>query len=248
MNTTLPDKTKIRVTDLNFFYRDRQILKDLTVSFAQHSITALIGPSGAGKSTFLITLNRLWEDLPEARMRGRVEISLGGAFWNIYERNFPVTDLRRRVAMVFQTPNPLPMSIARNVSFPLRMAGETNRALMEHKVEEALKMAYLWEEVKDRMNDDARKLSGGQQQRLCIARTLILEPEVLLMDEPTSSLDATATEVIEDLLVELKKRLTILVVSHYLDQVKRVADRVVTFSEGAIVDGGDQRDLSKAEL
>jgi len=235
MNTTQPDTTKIRVADLNFFYRDRPILKDLTVSFEKNSITALIGPSGAGKSTFLITLNRLWENLPEARMSGKVEISLDGIRRDIYEGNFPVTDLRRRVVMVFQTPNPLPMSISRNVLFPLKMAGNTDREEMRHKVEQALKMAYLWEEVKDRMNDDARKLSGGQQQRLCIARALVLEPEVLLMDEPTSSLDSTATGVIEDLLLELRERLTVLVVSHYLDQVKRVADRMVTFDDGAII-------------
>ncbi len=235
MNTTLPDTMEIRVADLNFFYRDRHILKDLSVSFERNAISALIGPSGAGKSTFLLTLNRLWEHLPEARMSGRVEIFLGGLWRNIYDRKLPVTDLRRRVAMVFQTPNPLPMSIARNVSFPLRMAGNTDRESVRQKVEEALKMAYLWEEVKDRMNEDARKLSGGQQQRLCLARALVLQPEVLLMDEPTSSLDSTATEVIEDLLLELKKDRTILVVSHYLDQVKRVADRVITFSDGVIV-------------
>jgi phosphate transport system ATP-binding protein len=235
MNTTLPDTTKIRVADLNFFYGDRQILKNLTVSFAKNSISALIGPSGAGKSTFLITLNRLWENLPEARMSGRVEIFLDGACRDIYGRHVSVTDLRRRVALVFQTPNPLPMSIFRNVSFPLRMAGRTDRELLDQKVKEALKRAYLWEEVKDRLKEDARRLSGGQQQRLCLARALILEPEVLLVDEPTSSLDPMATEVIEDLLLELKKDLTILVVSHYLDQVKRIAGRVITFSEGAIV-------------
>ncbi|OPY13052.1 MAG: Phosphate import ATP-binding protein PstB 3 [Syntrophus sp. PtaU1.Bin005] len=235
MNTTLPDNTKIRVADLNFFYRERRILQDLTVHFAEHSITALIGPSGAGKSTFLITLNRLWENLPEARMSGKVEITLGGLRRDIYQEAFPVTELRRRVGMVFQTPNPLPMSIYKNVAFPLKMAGGTDQKEMRRKVEQTLKMAYLWEEVKDRMNDDARKLSGGQQQRLCIARALVLEPEVLLMDEPTSSLDSTATEVIEGLLLELRKHLTILVVSHYLDQVKRVADRVVSFEEGAIV-------------
>lgn len=235
MNTTLPDTTKIRVADLNFFYGDRQILKNLTVSFAKNSISALIGPSGAGKSTFLITLNRLWENLPEARMSGRVEISLDGACRDIYGRNVSVTDLRRRVALVFQTPNPLPMSISRNVSFPLRMAGRTDRELLDQKVKEALKRAYLWGEVKDRLKEDARRLSGGQQQRLCLARALILEPEVLLVDEPTSSLDPMATEVIEDLLLELKSDLTILVVSHYLDQVKRIADRAITFSEGAIV-------------
>ena len=146
-----------------------------------------------------------------------------------------MTDLRRRVAMVFQTPNPLPMSILRNVTFPLKLAGKRTREAMREKAREALEIAYLWDEVKHRLNDDARKLSGGQQQRLCIARSLVLEPEVLLMDEPTSSLDRTAKEVIEDLLLELKRRYTVLVVSHYLEQVERVADRVVAFSDGSIV-------------
>ncbi len=235
MKTTLQDTTKIKVENLNFFYRDRHILKDLTVRFAENSITALIGPSGAGKSTFLITLNRLWENLPEARMSGRVEITLDGLRRDIYQGNLPVTELRRQVAMVFQTPNPLPMSIFKNVAFPLKMAGRTDREDIRRRIEQALKMAYLWEEVTDRMNDDARKLSGGQQQRLCIARALVLEPEVLLMDEPTSSLDSTATRVIENLLLELRQHLTILVVSHYLDQVKRVADRTITFEDGVIV-------------
>lgn len=226
---------KINVEHLDFHYGDRHILKDLTVRFEKNAVTALVGPSGAGKSTFLITLNRLWESYPDARLTGRVEIHLRGAWTDIHRRDVSVTDLRRRVAMVFQTPNPLPMSILRNVTFPLKLAGNGNREAMRAKAREALEMAYLWDEVKHRLNDDARKLSGGQQQRLCIARSLVLEPEVLLMDEPTSSLDRTAKEVIEDLLLELKRRYTVLVVSHYLEQVERVADRVVAFSDGAIV-------------
>ena len=136
--------------------------------------------------------------------------------------------------MVFQTPNPLPISIFRNVAFPLKLAGESRRELIEPRVEAALRRAYLWEEVKDRLGDDARTLSGGQQQRLCFARALVLEPQVLLLDEPTSSLDETAGRVIEELMVSLKERLTLLVVSHYLEQVKRIADRVMVFSNGSI--------------
>jgi phosphate transport system ATP-binding protein len=235
MNGLMKNREKIRVNGLNFYYGKRHILKDLTVNFEKNSITALAGPSGAGKSTFLITLNRLWENIPDARMTGRVEINLRDTWQDIYRRDLSVTDLRRRVTMVFQTPNPLPMSILRNVMFPLKLAGNNDRETVYTRAKKALEMAYLWNEVKDRLNDDARTLSGGQQQRLCIARTLVLEPEILLMDEPTSSLDRTATEIIEELLLELKNSFTIIVVSHYLDQVRRVADRVVTFSDGAIV-------------
>jgi phosphate transport system ATP-binding protein len=231
----MSDDSKIRVAGLHFSYRDRTILKDVTVEFAENTITALTGPSGVGKSTFLMTLNRLWENVPDARMKGRVEIKLQGRFQDVYARGLPVTELRKMVAMVFQTPNPLPMSISRNVAFPLKLAGEKNRKIIGGKVEHILKMANLWDEVKDRLNDDARTLSGGQQQRLCIARALVLEPEVLLLDEPTSSLDQTSTAAIEELLMGLKDRLTILVVSHYLEQVVRISDRIVTFSDLSVM-------------
>jgi phosphate transport system ATP-binding protein len=223
------DKSKIRVADLHFSYRDRTVLKDVSVEFAENTITALTGPSGVGKSTFLMTLNRLWENIPHAQMKGRVEIKLQGRFRDVYAGGLPATELRKMVAMVFQTPNPLPMSIRKNVAFPLKLAGERSREVVVGRVEHALKMANLWNEVKDRLSEDARALSGGQQQRLCIARALVLEPEVLLLDEPTSSLDQASTAVIEDLLTNLKDRLTILVVSHYLEQVIRISDRVVEF-------------------
>ncbi|OPY05746.1 MAG: Phosphate import ATP-binding protein PstB 3 [Syntrophaceae bacterium PtaB.Bin038] len=234
------EQVKIKVTGLDFFYRDRRILTNLNVRFERNAITALVGPSGTGKSTFLYTLNRLWENIPDARMSGTVEMSLGGLWRDIYEGSYPVTELRRRVGLVFQTPNPLPMSIRKNVAFPLKLAGNRDRRLLQDRIEQALQMAYLWDEVKDRLDDDARTLSGGQQQRLCIARALVLEPEVLLMDEPTSSLDAAATEIIETLLVALKQRFTVLVVSHYLDQVRRVADCVVTFPDGAVVSNSSE--------
>ncbi len=234
------DTTKIRVTDLSFFYKKRAVLRNISADFKASTITALVGPSGVGKSTFLTTLNGLWQTVPEARMTGRVQIRFDGAFQDVYSASFPAPLLRRRVGMVFQTPNPLPMSIYRNIAFPLQLAGEKHRDIIAPKVEEALRRTYLWEEVKDRLGDDALTLSGGQQQRLCIARALVLEPQVLLLDEPTSSLDETAGRGIEELLIALKERLTLLVVSHYLDQVQRIADSVLPFSNGSI--GGQQHD------
>lgn len=225
---------KIRVSDLSFFYKKRAVLRNLNADFTASTITALIGPSGAGKSTFLMTLNRLWQAIPEASMSGQVLIRFHDIFQDVYAPSFSLPRLRRQVGMVFQTPNPLPMSIYRNIAFPLRLDGEKKRDVLDAKVEEALRRAYLWEEVKDRLGDNALTLSGGQQQRLCIARALVLEPQVLLLDEPTSSLDETAGRVIEELLVSLKDRLTLLVVSHYLGQVKRIADRVIKFFNGEI--------------
>ncbi len=226
---------KIRVADLNFAYRDRTILQNVSLEFAENRITALTGSSGAGKSTFLMTLNRLWENISEAKMQGTVEIKLQDQFRNIYAPDLDVTELRKMVAMVFQVPNPLPMSIRKNVAFPLKLSGERNRGLVDQKIEQALKMANLWDAVKDRLNEDARNLSGGQQQRLCIARALVLEPEVLLLDEPTSSLDQASTAVIEELLLKLKDRLTILIVSHHPEQVERIADKIVEFGDKGVV-------------
>jgi phosphate transport system ATP-binding protein len=226
---------KIRVADLSFSYRDRTILKDVCVNFPENAISALTGSSGAGKSTFLMTLNRLWENISNAQMKGSVEIKLKNQYRNIYAPDLAVTELRKMVAMVFQVPNPLPMSIRKNVAFPLKLSGERKRGVVTEKIEQTLKMANLWDEVKDRLNEDARTLSGGQQQRLCIARALVLEPEVLLLDEPTSSLDQASTAVIEELLLGLKDRLTILIVSHHPEQVIRIADRVVEFADSTII-------------
>lgn len=235
MNPAMNQDIKIRVSDLNFFYRDRPILQNIQVDFAEKAITALTGPSGVGKSTFLTALNRLWENIPDAQMNGTVIIKLRDRFRNIYAGDLAATELRKLVAMVFQAPNPLPMSIRKNVAFPLKLSGEKRRGLVDEKIEQALKMANLWDEVKDRLNEDARNLSGGQQQRLCIARALVLEPEVLLLDEPTSSLDQASTAIIEELLLKLKDRLTILIVSHHPEQVQRIADKVVEFGDRGIV-------------
>ena len=222
---------KIKVAQLCFSYQGHKVLKNITAQFEENSLTAIVGPSGIGKSTFLTTLNRLWENIPETMMRGTVEMRFNGSFHNVYNGSFSLPRLRRLVGMVFQTPNPLPMSIYKNIAFPLKLAGVKDKKLVANKVERALKRAYLWQEVKDRLNDNANALSGGQQQRLCIARALVLEPEILLLDEPTSSLDSKAAAIIEELLLSLKSNCTLIVVSHYLDQVSRIADRVVELSD-----------------
>lgn len=232
----MENEIKIKIDGLSFFYNEHLVLNNITVCFPENTITAIVGPSGKGKTTFLMTLNRLWESIPEARMEGRMEIRFGDRFHKIYDPSYPLSQLRRLVGMVFQVPNPLPMSIYKNVAFPLKLAGLKDKNLISGKVETALKRAFLWEEVKDRLTDDALALSGGQQQRLCVARALILEPEILLLDEPTSSLDASAGAVIEDLLLSLKGRCTLLMVSHHLDQVKRIADTVMELSDGKLLE------------
>jgi phosphate transport system ATP-binding protein len=232
----MENKTKIQIDGLSFFYNDYRVLNNITVSFPKNSITAIVGPSGKGKTTFLMILNRLWESIPEARMEGSVKIRFDEGFHKIYDPSYPLFRLRRLVGMVFQIPNPLPMSIYKNVAFPLKLAGLKDKKLISEKVETALKSAFLWEEVKDRLRDNAFALSGGQQQRLCIARALTLEPQILLLDEPTSSLDASASAVIEELMINLKDRCTLLMVSHYLDQVKRIADTILELSDGKLTD------------
>ncbi|MFH2121867.1 MAG: phosphate ABC transporter ATP-binding protein [Pseudomonadota bacterium] len=225
---------KIRISDLSFSYNGRKVLEDTSVSFPKQAITAIVGPSGSGKSTFLMTLNRLWEELPNCSITGMIEIHFEGMFRNIYEKEHAVDRLRRRVGMVFQVPNPLPMSIFKNVAFPLQLAGERDRTVIRAKVEDVLRKVWLWDEVKERLAESALSLSGGQQQRMCIARAMIMQPEILLLDEPTSSLDSQTSEAIEQLLVQLKQNCTILVVSHYNDQVKRIADQVVELRGGQL--------------
>jgi phosphate transport system ATP-binding protein len=229
------DKIKINIEHLSFSYNDKYILQDINVRINENTINAIVGPSGIGKTTFLTIINRLWEINPGAKLRGKVEISFNGGLQDIHDPRNPVTSLRRSVGMVFQTPNPLPMSIFNNVSFPLKLSGSVSKREFPDRVEQALKRTFLWNEVKDRLQENALQLSGGQQQRLCIARALVLEPEVLLLDEPTSSLDVKAGTVIEELLMELKKGCTILIVSHYLDQVRRIADVVFELSGGKLI-------------
>jgi phosphate transport system ATP-binding protein len=229
---------KIKINGLHFSYGKRAILSNVSTQFNENTLTAIVGPSGMGKSTLLMTLNRLWESIPTAKMQGEVQIKFKGRFHDIYGRSFPVDQLRRLVGMVFQVPNPLPMSIHKNVAFPLKLAGWKDRTHVNQEVEEALRGAHLWDEVKDRLTEDALTLSGGQQQRLCIARALVLKPEILLLDEPTSSLDAKAGAVIEDLLLNLKDSCTLVVVSHYLDQVKRIADSIMDLGNGILTSVG----------
>jgi phosphate transport system ATP-binding protein len=228
---------KIRLRELSFFYGQRCILDRVSADFSANAITAIVGPSGQGKSSLLTVINRLWEEIPGARANGQVELCLAGQGVAVSGDggNCSPEWLRRKVGMVFQEPNPLPMSIFKNVAFPLKLGGYKMTAATEAKVREALSRAFLWDEVKDRLDDDARSLSGGQQQRLCIARALVLEPEVLLLDEPTASLDAKAGRVIEELLIGLKSHCTLLVVSHYMEQVRRVADAVVQLVDGRLV-------------
>ena len=242
---------KIKIAHLRFAYGREPVLDDLSVEFDDTCITAIVGPSGQGKSTFLTVLNRLWEETPGARMSGDVSIrfknSPAGEFQDIYAPDMDLHQLRRLVGMVFQIPNPLPMGILKNVAFPLKLRGETNRDTLHMKAEQALKDAFLWNEVKDRLHKDARTLSGGQQQRLCIARAIVLEPEVLLLDEPTASLDERSRTLIEALLLRLKERCAIIMVSHYLDQVNRIADRAHHMQSGKFIEHEHTHSLPQGE-
>lgn len=229
------ERPKIQLKDVCFYYGSRRILDSVSVGFRGRALTAIVGPSGQGKSTLLTVINRLWEEIPGAKADGGVEIEFDDGRVDIYANGYPLNRLRRKVGMVFQDPNPLPMSIYKNIAFPLKLWGEKDKQIIETKVQAALAQAFLWDEVKDRLDADARTLSGGQQQRLCIARSLVLAPEVLMLDEPTASLDAKAGGVIEDLLLDLKSHCTLLVVSHYMEQVNRVADGVLEIADGRLI-------------
>ncbi len=235
----MSDNRKITIENMSFFYGARQALFDISLSVAENRVTALIGPSGCGKSTLLRCLNRMNDLIPQARLSG--SISLDGE--NVYAPGVDVVDLRRRVGMVFQKPNPFPKTVFENVAYGLRVNGERNRALIAARVEESLKSAALWEEVKDRLHASALGLSGGQQQRLCIARALAVEPEVLLMDEPASALDPIATQKIEELMHELKTRYTIVIVTHSMQQAARVSDTTAFLYMGSLIETGDTRDM-----
>jgi phosphate transport system ATP-binding protein len=230
-------ETKIKIEGLNCYYQQKMVLNGCKGEFEENAITTIIGPSGVGKTTFLMVLNRLYELIPNCSVEGKVEIKLNGRYLDIH--SLPLTTLRKKMGMVFQVPNPLPMSIFKNVSFPLRLSGVKDRKYLEEKMEEVLKDAILWDEVKDRLEDSALKLSGGQQQRLCIARAMITQPDVLLLDEPTSSLDIEAALKIEELLEGLKERCTLIIVSHYADLTRRISDSVVTLKDGRFREHGN---------
>ncbi|MFQ5997383.1 MAG: phosphate ABC transporter ATP-binding protein PstB [Dehalococcoidales bacterium] len=214
------NKVKLRTERVNLFYSSFQALRNITLGIPQRAVTAVIGPSGCGKSSFLRLFNRMNDLISGARVEGRVEIDAV----NIYENYIDVVELRKRVGMVFQKPNPFPMSVFENVAFGPRRHGKNNRSELEDIVEENLREAALWDEVKDKLEQSALALSGGQQQRLCIARVLAVEPEVILMDEPCSALDPVATLKIEDLMRSLAEEYTIVIVTHNMQQAARVSD------------------------
>ncbi len=217
--------TTFEVRNLNFYYGEFKALEDISVDIEKNAITAFIGPSGCGKSTFLRCLNRMNDLIPGTRLEGLV--ALDGK--DIYNNSTDLVELRRRVGMIFQQPNPFPMSIYDNVAYGPRLHGTPSKAELDEIVEMSLKKAALWKEVKDKLNSPALSLSGGQQQRLCIARVLAVNPEVLLMDEPASAIDPSSTQKIEDLMVELKKNFTIVIVTHNMQQAARVSDFTAFF-------------------
>jgi len=230
----------IRVRDLDAWFSDLQVLRDIGLVIAPKAVTAIIGPSGCGKSTFIRCLNRMHEVVPSARVSGTVLVE--GA--NLYAPGVDPVEVRRKIGMVFQRANPFPtMSAFDNVAAGLRLAGMRNRAVLNDAVERALTHAALWDEVKDRLDKPGSSLSGGQQQRLCIARALAVEPEVMLMDEPCSALDPIATAKIEELILELRKDLTIVIVTHNMQQAARVSEATGFFLLGELVEFGVTREL-----
>jgi phosphate transport system ATP-binding protein len=228
MNNALKMATK----KLNFYYRDSQALHEISLDFYTNQVTALIGPSGCGKSTLLRCLNRMNDLIPFSRANGEVLLDNQ----DIYNPDVDVVTLRRRVGMVFQKPNPFPKTIFENVAYGLKVNGLKDKAQITDRVERSLQAAALWDEVKDRIHESALGLSGGQQQRLCIARALAIEPEVVLMDEPASALDPIATQKIEELIHELKKTYTIIIVTHNMQQAARVSDITMFFYLGKLIE------------
>ena len=241
MNTSAAtlEKSKISVKNLNFYYGKFHALKNINLEIPENKVTAFIGPSGCGKSTLLRTLNRMFELYPEQRAEG--EINFDGE--NILKSKLDIAILRAKIGMVFQKPTPFPMSIYDNIAYGPRTHGIRSKAKLDEIVEKSLRDAAIWDEVKDRLKKSALGMSGGQQQRLCIARALAVDPEVILMDEPTSALDPISTSKIEDLAVELKKKYTIIMVTHNMQQAVRVSDKTVFFLLGEVIESGDTEKL-----
>ena len=232
-------ETKISTSDLNLYYGNNHALKNINLDIYENQITAFIGPSGCGKSTYLKTLNRMNDLVPNVTINGKVLID--GE--DIYDPKVDTTLLRKKVGMVFQQPNPFPMSIYDNIAYGPRIHGIKGKAELDAIVEKSLRGAALWDEVKDRLKKSALGMSGGQQQRLCIARALAVEPEILLMDEPTSALDPISTLKIEDLMGELKKNYTVVIVTHNMQQATRIADYTAFFLVGEVVEYAPTTDL-----
>jgi phosphate transport system ATP-binding protein len=235
--TSAPSQIKASVEGLSFWYGTKQALKSLNLPIVERRVTALIGPSGCGKSTFLRCFNRMHDLQPETRYEGRITLQPDDL--NLIGRDIKPIEARMRIAMVFQRPNPFPMSIFDNVAYGLKLRGMRNAALLEDEVERALRAAALWDEAKDRLHESALALSGGQMQRLCIARSLVTKPEILLFDEPTSALDPTATAKIEKLISSLRDEVTVLIVTHNMQQAARVSDYTAFMYLGELIEYGD---------
>ena len=235
----MSNKIKVKVENLNLYYGENHALKDVSMDIQENAVTAFIGPSGCGKSTFLKTLNRMNDLVDGVRIDGKV--LLDGE--DIYEPGVDTTILRKKVGMVFQQPNPFPMSIYDNIAYGPRVHGIRDKKRLDQIVEESLRGAAIFDEVKDRLKKSAMGLSGGQQQRICIARVLAVQPEVLLMDEPTSALDPISTSKIEDLMEDLKKKYTVIVVTHNMQQATRVSDQTAFFLVGEMVEFGDTKQI-----
>jgi len=229
----------IETKNLDFYYGDFQALKNITMDIPEKAVTAFIGPSGCGKSTYLRLFNRMNDLIMDIKMTGTIHID--GE--NIYDKNVYVDELRKKVGMVFQKPNPFPKTIFENIAYGLRVNGEKNSDFIENRVVESLKGAALWEEVKDKLKKSAFELSGGQQQRLCIARCLAIKPSIILMDEPASALDPLSTSKIEELIHQLKKDYTIVIVTHNMQQAARVSDRTAFFYLGELIEYNDTKTI-----
>jgi phosphate transport system ATP-binding protein len=241
---TLPDKApplKAESKHLDFYYGSFKALTDVSMPVYEHRVTALIGPSGCGKSTYLRCFNRMHDLYPGNRYEGSIELRPDDV--NVLHPSVDPIEVRMRISMVFQKPNPFPKSIFENVAYGLRVRGEKSRSFLEDKVEAALKASALWDEVRDRLDEVAVNLSGGQQQRLCIARSLATDPEILLFDEPTSALDPIATGSIEELIGEIKSKVTILIVTHNMQQAARVSDFTAYMYLGELVEFGSTNDI-----
>jgi phosphate transport system ATP-binding protein len=233
---------KITTTDLTLFYGEKMALNSISMEITDREVTAFIGPSGCGKSTFLRTLNRMNDLIPGVRITGEVLVDS----LNIYDKQIDVVNLRKKVGMVFQKSNPFAKSIFENVAYGPRINGVNDKKKLGEIVEISLQKAYIWEEVKDRLHDSAMSLSGGQQQRMCIARTLAVEPEIILMDEPASALDPISTAKIEELIIELKKNYTIVIVTHNMQQAARVSDHTAFFYLGELIEFGKTKKIFTA--
>ncbi|HPG43514.1 MAG TPA: phosphate ABC transporter ATP-binding protein PstB [Acholeplasmataceae bacterium] len=229
------NKYVFQLKNVDLFYGDFQAIKKINMNINYHEVTAFIGPSGCGKSTFLRILNRMNDLISSCNISGDIMYENK----NIYDKDFDAIELRSKVGMVFQKPNPFPMSIYDNIAYGPRCQGIKDKNILNQIVESSLKKAALWDEVKDRLKKSAMALSGGQQQRLCIARTIAMEPEVILMDEPTSALDPIATQKIEDLIMDLKKDYTIIIVTHNMQQAARISDKTAFFLLGELIEYGD---------